>query len=270
MSLALFPLVGIIPTQYKQQENGTFVKDDGSNNNSARGVMNADSMLLGVERRGEHYKVLYMSSDAPITINTSSFTWCHSQELEVVKFPCFFIVNDTLDSNISVSVRAEPSPTAVGECSLTPGDIVFVHSVNGDWMEVSLQDNDNDKNSNSKSKSNDFRKTTTTATASRSSRRFYMMKQTASGIILLLPYIPLCFKKSATLPLSAGLRQRVFPTATSTAIDIPYSGRQTMHINAANTNTNTNTSTNTYTNTNISCASTIDRYIVCMYECMVG
>ena len=123
MSLCLFPLVGVSPQKYREVSEGEFEEIKSSS------IIDPECMLLAVERKGEYYKVHYVDNTTETATNNTISTWIHGLQVELIKFPAFFIVNDSLPDGTAVSVRKEASSDSQAECTLIPGSVVMVHNV---------------------------------------------------------------------------------------------------------------------------------------------
>ena len=212
MSLCLFPLVGVSPVKYREISDGIFEDID----SKGGPIIDPECMLLAVERKGEYYKVHYVDNTTSTATNNTLSTWIHGLQVELIKFPAFFVVNDTLPDGTAVSVRKEASSNSAAECTLTPGSVVMVHNVQDNWMQISLP----------------AAKIISPSVNGNISpiNRFWMMKQAGASTLLLLPVIPICFRKSLSLPLDTGLRQRANPSPIAEALEPPFTGEYILGI----------------------------------------
>ena len=183
MSLTLFPVVGVNPKQFEKLTDDSFVAIEGAV------AIDSECMLLAVERVEEYYRILFIDTANDVRETTSRpsngcnviSTWCHESEVELVKFPAFYTVNDSLDSGTQVSVRKLASTDSAAITTLTPGSIILVHSVVDNWMQMSLAVPPGANGDTSSAPKADM---------------FWMRRSTDCGIPLLLPVIPKCFRRS--------------------------------------------------------------------------
>ena len=218
MSLTLFPVVGVNPKQYNKLVDDSFVAIQGAT------AIHSESMLLAVERDEEYYRILFIDTSNNRSVTTSSLksdcnvecTWCHGSEVELIKFPAFYTVNDSLDPGIQVTVRKSASTESAAITTLTPGSIILVHSVVDNWMQMSLgvPPDANSVHSSSAPKL----------------ELFWMRRSTDCGILLLLPVIPKCFRRSVGVPLDAALRRRMLPFPNAASIDPPFIGEHVLGV----------------------------------------
>ena len=217
MSLTLFPVVGVNPKQFEKLTDDSFVAIEGA------AAIDSECMLLAVERVEEYYRILFIdtANDGRDTTSLPSngcnviCTWCHGSEVELVKFPAFFTVNDSLDSGTQVTVRKLASTDSAAITTLTPGSIILVHSVVDNWMQMSLGVPPGANGETS---------------SAPKAVMFWMRRSTDCGILLLLPLIPKCFRRSIGVPLDAALRRRMLPFPNAASIDPPFTGEHVLGV----------------------------------------
>ena len=248
--------MGVSPIRYQNLPDGTFLEVTSGT------PIDPECMLLAVERKGEYYKVMFIDNTPPpiptpaalpsfpatakgralaIAAATAAAAtvippvcvtiswWVHGSDVELIKYPAFFSVNDTLAEGTAVSVRKLPNSDSTAECTLTIGSIILVHSAKDDWLEVSLPIS-KPPVLTSPVRAANANVRTQPIIKNNNTNRFWMMKQTASGILLLLPVIPTCFRKSLNLPVDTALRQRSAPSPTAQALEPPFTGEHVLGV----------------------------------------